>query len=60
MDAAVEREIRCIQVDPDLIPLIRASYTKEIQECMGQAQPALSVIKRIVRKLYFNFSRFEA
>lgn len=39
MDAAVEREIRCIQVDPDLIPLIRASYTKEIQECMGQASP---------------------
>ncbi len=39
IDAAVEREICRIQVDPDLVPLIRASYTKDLQECMGHARP---------------------
>ncbi len=39
IDAAVEREICRIQVDPDLIPLIRASYTKDLQESMGHVRP---------------------
>lgn len=39
IDSAVEREIRRIQVDPDLVPLIRASYTKELQEVMGHTRP---------------------
>src|SRR5690606_11370829 len=39
IDAAVEREIRLIQVEPALIPLIRTSYTRELQACMGHARP---------------------
>ena len=39
IDAAVEREICRIQVDPNLIPLIRASYTKDLQESMGHVRP---------------------
>ena len=39
IDAAVEREICLIQIEPALIPFIRASYTKEIQAYMGQARP---------------------
>lgn len=39
IDAAVEREIRLIQVEPALIPLIRDSYTKDLQTYMGLSRP---------------------
>ena len=39
IDAAVEHEICRIQVDPNLIPLIRVSYTRELQERMGHTRP---------------------
>lgn len=39
IDAAVEHKIRRVQVDPNLIPLIRVSYTRELQERMGHTRP---------------------
>ncbi len=39
IDSAVEREIGCIQIDPDLIALIRASYTREVHERVGHMPP---------------------
>lgn len=39
IDTAVELEVQCIQVDPNLIPIIRASYTHELKERMGHSRP---------------------
>jgi DNA invertase Pin-like site-specific DNA recombinase len=39
IDTAVAEYVRRIQVDPDLIPLVRASYTKELQDYMGHSRP---------------------
>ncbi len=39
IDNAVEKLICSIQVDPALIPLIRASYTYELQERLGHGRP---------------------
>lgn len=39
IDAAVEREVRRIQVNPALLPLIRAGYTKDLQEYLGHSRP---------------------
>jgi hypothetical protein len=40
IDTAVEKKILAIQVDPDLMPLIRASYTHKLQEKLGHSRPA--------------------
>lgn len=39
IDAAVEREICLIQVEPTLIPFMRAGYTKALQESMEHTNP---------------------
>jgi DNA invertase Pin-like site-specific DNA recombinase len=39
IDARVAAEIQRIQVDPDLLPLIRSAYTYELQQKLGGGRP---------------------
>ncbi|MBN8590677.1 MAG: recombinase family protein [Anaerolineae bacterium] len=39
VDVQIPTELRKIQIDPDMIPLIRASYTQELAEKLGHAHP---------------------
>ena len=39
LDEQVAQELSCIQVDPDLLPLIRAAYTNDLNTKIGGARP---------------------
>lgn len=39
IDSQIPNELNRIQVDPELIPLVRASYTHELSERMGYSRP---------------------
>ena len=39
IDGQIVEALQCVQVDPDLIPLIRAAYTDDIAEKMGHLRP---------------------
>ncbi|MBK8034732.1 MAG: recombinase family protein [Chloroflexi bacterium] len=39
IDGQIPDALHCVQVDPDLIPMIRAAYTDDIAEKMGHLRP---------------------
>lgn len=39
IDGQIADALHCVQVDPDLIPMIRAAYTDDIAEKMGHLRP---------------------